>query len=204
MINNYTSFIKENKNIIRISCASLARIIINDKFLLCVNKSSLKNKNIKVYTPFGGSLEYTEEALDFLNGINSEFEKGKDLRLRISLSNLEIFKHWFQKKENREIGIDRELVEELVEEEKVFKNLSSVDFQSKYLKMVEDFARYNDIDNYRFFEIYNIEFNDNKLEELLKVIEDEKSNLRLVTKEEILNGKTEDGIEIGQNSKSLI
>ena len=45
---------------------------------------------------------------------------------------------WFKKQIDREVGIDRELIEEFVEEEKIFQNLSQSDFISTYLKLVEE------------------------------------------------------------------
>lgn len=50
-------------NKIRISCASLASIKIDGKYLLCINKGALA-KGTQLYTPFGGAIEYNESALN--------------------------------------------------------------------------------------------------------------------------------------------
>ena len=189
---------------IRISCASLASIVIDDKYLLCLNKSSLK-KGLKVYTPFGGALEYYPKALDFLTNIDAGFERETpDLRFTMEEEDLELYKTWFKKQIDREVGISRELIEEFVDEEKILKSLTPNDFKSTYLKLVEDESYYNDIMNYRYFEIYNIDFNKIKLDEIKSILSLDKSKLILVDKEEIGKGITNTGIKIGDNSKAIL
>lgn len=200
MITNINEF---KEQIIRISCASLASIKHNDLYLVCLNKRQLKVGK-KVYTPFGGALEYTDNALDFLNSINANFEKNKDLRFTTSLNNLPNFKIWFDKKIDREVGIDRELVEELVEEEKILLSLNTNDYVSKYIRTDISESYYNDINNYRFFEIYEIKFNDLILEMIDKEIKTENSNIRYISQSEINNLITDDGIEIGDNCKNIL
>lgn len=190
---------------IRISCSSLASIIIDDKYLLCMNKSSFKN-GLQVYTPFGGALEYRKEALNFLTNIDADFEKGMDLRFKTNKENLDLYKIWFKKQIDREVGIDRELIEEFVEEEKIFQNLSQSDFISTYLKLVEDIVLNNNIENYRYFEIYDIKFNSDKVSEIRNKMESygDIKKLILVSKDEIMNEITNTGIKIGANAKSII
>ncbi len=190
---------------IRISCASLASIIIDDKYLLCMNKSSLK-KGLQVYTPFGGALEYKKEALDFLVNIDADFEKGMDLRFKINKDNLDLYKIWFKKQIDREVGIDRELIEEFVDEEKIFNSLSINDFKSTYVRLVEDIEYYNEIENYRYFEIYDIKFKSDKISEIKNKMDSygDIKKLILVSKDEIMNEITSTGIKIGANSKSII
>lgn len=192
---------------IRISCASLASIIIDGKYLLCMNKSSLK-KGLKVYTPFGGALEYEKKALDFLVNIDADFEKGMDLRFKINKENLDLFRMWFKKKIDREVGIDRELIEELVNEENIFTSLSNQDFKSTYLKLVEDIQYYNDIENYRYFEIYDVKFKEDKIFDIKNKINTYEHNdvkkLILVSKDEIMREITNTGVKIGANAKAIL
>jgi len=199
---------------IRISCASLASIVIDGKYLLCMNKSSFKKGNY-IYTPFGGAIEFLPKALDFLTNIDAEFERETpDLRFKMDDEYLRLYKTWFDKQIDREVGINRELIEELVEEENIFDSLSPNDFKSTYLKLVEDKSFYSPngenkgIMNYRYFEIYSVEFNHNKEEEIKSILnsyaEESIQKLKLVSKEEIMKGITDTGIKIGDNSKAII
>lgn len=182
---------------IRISCAALASIFINNKYLVCVNKNALK-KGVVTITPFGGGTEYKPEALNFLNNLGAKFERSTpDLRFRMLQSNIELFELWFFKKKDREIGIDRELIEEIVMEEEILTNLTVNDFSTEYVNCVENIEG----DNHRYFEIYDVKFNDNIIKELLN---SKKPNLKLVSKEEILNGMTNDGVHIGTSVKSIL
>jgi len=189
-------------NEIRISCTSLASIMIDDKYLLCFNKSQFKN-GFKVLTPFGGAIEYTEDALPFFKNINANFErKTPDLRFTTSFDNLGLFETWFNKKLNREVGVDRELIEEMVDEEKIFTKLGRNEFKSIYINLIEDVDDYNNIINHRFYEVYEVSFTQSKINEIREKLKD--SHIRLVSKEEVLNGVTYDGIEIGGNSKCIL
>ena len=142
-------------NKIRISCASLASIKIDDKYLLCLNKGSLA-KGISLYTPFGWAIEYNESALKFLNNLEVEFErKTPDLRLKTDKNNLNLFEIWFGKGIDREVGIERELIEEMVDEENIFDNLKDNDFVSTYIDTVKMNQQRNKYDSYHFFEMLN-------------------------------------------------
>lgn len=92
----------------------------------------------------------------------------------------------------------------MVDELNVFTSLNSNDYTSKFVKLVNEDVYLNDIMNHRFFEIYAVNFTAEKYQEIIQNLESENSLIRLVTKEEILNGKTKDNIEIGSNSKSIL
>lgn len=189
-------------NKIRISCASLASIKIDGKYLLCLNKSALA-KGMQLYTPFGGALEYNESALNFLNNLEVEFErKTPDLRLKTDKSNLDLFEIWFGKKVDREVGIERELIEEMVDEENIFNDLNKNDFTSTYIDTVKINQQRNEYDSYHFFEIFNVEFSRNKIKEIYKSIL-LKDKLVLATKQEILN-EIVDGKRISDHCKAIL
>jgi len=187
---------------VRISCASLSSIVIDDKYLLYLNRSSLK-RNSYVYSPFGGAIEYMPKALEFLNSIDAEFERETpDLRLRVDISQIPAFDMWFTQKIDREFGVDRELFEEMVEEEKILSSLDSWDFQSEFIRL-HKFTDVNDgITNYRFFEIFKIQFSKNKLEELKSKIDGDK--LILATEEDITNRKIGDRRIAGSSLSILV
>lgn len=181
---------------IRVSCASQALIKIEDKYLLCLNKSSNKKGN-KVYTPFGGALEYNPEALDFLNSLDVEFERQTpDLRLFMDQSNLNPFEIWFSQKKDREISIDRELIEEMVEEENIFEFLNENEFQSTYLRTIKNSQPVNDAMHYWYFEVYQVEFNREKINIIKNLLENADSHLVLASVEEIRKSEV-NGIRIG-------
>ncbi len=188
---------------IRISCASQASIKINDKYLLCLNKSSLK-RGEKIYTPFGGALEYLPKALEFLNNLDADFERETpDLRFKTDLDNLNLFEIWFKQKIDRETTIDRELIEEMVDEEGIFDSLSENEFRATYVKTVKDPQDYNGLMNYRYFEVHNIEFNRNKLNIINNLLDNGESYMILATVEDIMKSEI-NGIKIGENAKSII
>lgn len=202
-INEFKQFINESNSNIRVSCASLAAIIIDGKYLINVNFGKRKSGNI-VYTPFGGALEYKPDALPLFNEFNAQFERDTpDLRMSFDSKYLSEFKIWFNSKIDRETSIDRELYEELVTEENVFNQLSSNDYTTQYIKTVETTSE-DTIKSYRFFEIYKISFNENKLDEILENLKQSNTGLYLADKNEILNGVTKTGYTIGENTKSIL
>lgn len=189
-------------NKIRISCASLASIKIDGKYLLCLNKSALA-KGMQLYTPFGGAIEYNESALSFLNNLEVEFErKTPDLRLKTDKSNLDLFEIWFSKKNDREVGIERELIEEMVDEENIFNELNKNDFTSTYFDTIKINQQRNEYDSYHFFEIYNVEFSKSKIKEIYRSIL-LKDKLALCTEQDIINCEI-DGRKISDHCKSIL
>lgn len=203
MITTIKEFNENMREEIRISCACLAQIKIDGKYLLALNKSSLK-KGESIYTPFGGALEYDNSAKDFLNSIVLKYERETpDLRLFMYKSNLKKFENWFYKKTQRETSIERELIEELVEETKVLPELNNNDIKSIYIKTVTETVPFNNITNYRYFEIFNVQLTQNNINIILnRLIKD--NILYLATKEEILNEKTKTNIKIGTNSQAIL
>lgn len=190
--------------IVRISCAALCNIEIDGKYLLCMNKGQLK-QGIQAYTPFGGAFEYFPEALPYLNNLVDTFERETpDLRFTTDILNVELFKRWFDRKVDREISPNRELIEELVIEEKILPFLSKKDFVSVYIKTEKDIAVKNDVQNIRFYEIFKVAFT-KEVENVIKekiALEAEKEipHFGLFTKEEILANKALNGIKIGENA----
>lgn len=103
---------------IRVSCAGLARIVKDDKFLTILNKNSVKVGK-PTYGPLGGALEFDEESKDFLLSLGCKFEKEPDLRINIPIKNLKQFQDWFYTRKGREATSVREVFEELCLEEKI-------------------------------------------------------------------------------------
>lgn len=192
-----------SKRKIRISCASLASIKIDGKFLLCLNKSHLKN-GLKVYTPFGGAIEYNDPT--YLNELEVEFEREeRDLRLYLDKINYSKFIKWFKLKQGREFGIERELQEEMIEEEEIFEYLVKdgyTEYVTSFINRVTDIS--DDGLNHRFFEIFSVYFSEEYIEKIYDNLNQSDTHLYLATETEILNLKTDTDIIIGKNSISII
>jgi hypothetical protein len=191
---------------IRISCASLASIIIEDKYLLLLNKSSYKQGRI-VYTPIGGALEYLPKGKGFLDNLGVRYERETpDLRFKMDSDNLDLFKFWFEKGIDRERDIVRELKEEMIEEENIFDTLNSNDFDISYIGTETPINEIKGVLNNFFFEIYNVDFSEKKINEIKDYINNQGQIKKaiLVTEQEIKNGLTIDKIEIGNNAKSIL
>jgi hypothetical protein len=191
---------------IRISCASLASIMIDNKYLLLLNKRSYREGRI-VYTPIGGALEYLPTGKDFLDNLGARYERETpDLRFKMDSENLEIFRFWFEKGIGREKNVVRELTEEMIEEENIFDSLNSDDFEISYIRTETPIKTIKGIINNFFFEIYDVKFSENKVNEIKDYINNQGQFRKaiLVTKEEIIDGLTMNKIEIGDNAKSIL
>lgn len=191
---------------IRISCASLASIMIDNKYLLLLNKRSYREGRI-VYTPIGGALEYLPTGKAFLDNLGARYERETpDLRFKMDSENLEIFRFWFEKGIDREKNVVRELTEEMVEEENIFDSLNSDDFEISYIRTETPIKTIKGIINNFFFEIYDVKFSENKVNEIKDYIKNQGQFRKaiLVTKEEIIDGLTINKIEIGDNAKSIL
>lgn len=106
----------------RVSAAALAVIKIDGDYLMCLNKRK-REKGIEEYSYFGGCLKFHNPARNFLSGLGAEFESGDDLRLKIPNSSLDDFMTWYNSGIDREVTVYRELLEEIVEEEKLLDDL---------------------------------------------------------------------------------
>lgn len=191
---------------IRISCASLASIMIDGKYLLLLNKRSYKEGRM-VYTPIGGALEYLPKGKGFLDNLGARYERETpDLRFKMDSENLDLFKFWFEKGIDRERDVVRELTEEMIEEENIFDTLDSNDYEISYLRTETPINPYKGIMNNFFFEIYDVDFSPKKINEIKDYINNQGQVKKaiLVTEQEIKNGLTIDKIEIGNNAKSIL
>jgi hypothetical protein len=191
---------------IRISCASLSSITIDDKYLLLLNKRAYKDGRM-VYTPIGGALEYLPNGKKFLDNLGAKYERETpDLRFKIDSDNLDLFKFWFGKGIDRERDILRELKEEMIDEEDIIQSLSPNDLEISYIKTETPVIELKGVINHFFFEIYDVAFSKEKTDEIKIFISKQKDlkKVLLVTEKEIRNGLTSDKIEIGSSAKSIL
>jgi hypothetical protein len=201
MILDYTSFIKEsNSKTIRVSCAGLASIIIDGKYLLVQNKKSRSNGIIS-YGPLGGALEYLPSGVEFLNNLNVEFERETpDLRFIIDVNRIEEFEQWFEYTNDRERSCKRELIEELVVEERVLNDLKDNNISESHLDTIRDKSVRFGVVSERIFEIFEISFTQETEQELKEIANDPNSTIGLFSKEEIIKG----GGEMATHSRFII
>lgn len=175
------------KKRIRVSCAGLASINIDGKYLLVQNNSARKRGEL-IYGPLGGALEYLPSAEAFLSDLGAEKERSTpDLRLYINLEDLEVFAKWFNSTSDREKSVKREVYEELVLEEKVISSMSESDMSEIKTKSIRDRAVRLGVESERFFEIFKIKFNQDVESELIKIANDPKSTISLFTADEIMS-----------------
>jgi hypothetical protein len=172
---------------IRVSCAGLASIVIDGKYLLVQNKSA-RDKGVLSYGPVGGALEYYSSAEPFLETLNATMERETpDLRMMIDADKLGEFSSWFKARKDRETTAKREVYEELVEEEGILSSLSDSDMQESLVDTKIERGERDGVVSERFFEIYKITFSP-AVEDELKRIAAEDSTVELFTKEEIMSG----------------
>jgi hypothetical protein len=187
---NYQSFNESSSNI-RVSCAALVSIKIDDKYLL-VQNNSMRKKGIIKYGPLGGAIEFKPNAKNLLNKLVVSYERETpDLRFITTEKNLPLFSDWFNKRKDRETSSKREIIEELVIEENLLKFLDPDNIVENFRECVRHRGLKKGIPGEllteRFFEIYDVNFND-KITDRLKYLSTElESTIRLFSKEEILN-----------------
>jgi hypothetical protein len=194
---------------LRISAACLARIELDDKLLVGLNKRRLEAGR-RVYTPFGGALEFYDSARLFLDSLDADYEKGNDLRFRISADRWGEFEEWFDRREDRETSPYRELREEFVDEEGVFPEMPGEAYSLDGLVTVKPKREATDrpgqegVMTQRIFEVHNVLFVPDYETMIKSALAKDNTRLALVTQEEIRSGQTLGGIEVASNCSPLI
>jgi hypothetical protein len=192
----------------RVSAAGLVRIVLDDKYLLCLNKKRRESGNF-VYSPFGGGLEFDEVGKKFLDTIVTSYESGPDLRLQVPESKIDEFSSWFSKKINRDVCPFRELNEEFVCEEKIFSNLRSEDvliseIGTNISSVITDRPGQNGKLTKRYLELFDCEFVPELKYKIYLELANKNSNLYLASEFEIKNQVTNKGIKIADNCAYLL
>jgi len=195
---------------IRISAASIDRIIISGRYLLILNKSRLK-ENKRIYTPVGGAIKIEPSAIEYLkNKFDAEFENQEENELRLSMPKKHLlkFQDWFYKRIEREITPYREIKEELVDESKLLDSFSEEEIRIKYVgcyidKGITDRLGQIGKETIRFLELFDVNFSEGIKN---KILEQYQKNefITLVEKDEIEKNITMDGIQIASTALVLI
>jgi len=187
----FKQFVSESvsSETIRLSCAALARIEIDGKFLFILNKNSVKVGK-PTYGPLGGALEFSEAMRPFLEKLGASFEKDSDLRLTIPTSNLQEYLDWFYTRTDRETGAAREVYEELVLEENIVK-MEPNTVQETYVKTVTEDKFSNrlgqeGVKTKAVYEIYDVTLDESTQQQILSYIETStEQKVILVSKEDV-------------------
>lgn len=201
---------------IRVSCACLLKLEIGGKYILI--KSKLRKDN---YGPIGGAIKYHDSARSFLVSIDYESEIhneeelkkkiNRDLRIYIPAKNLFKFVNWYVTGKDREENcLFREFKEELEE-------VGLKDLLSKY--EIPDFSHIRKVSEgphrvpgksyfqFRILTIYELSCNYQDKQNLLNDIMnelDEGQNFIFVDSDEIIQGISSNGYNIGGHTTFLL
>lgn len=177
---------------IRVSAASICRIVVQGKFLLYRNPM-VRNQ----LTSFGGGIRFFEPARPKLEFLGARFEQGNDLRLVVDSYAIGEFERWFFLRQDREVDPYRELFEETVLEGKILDSLSATDVGTSLLWGVKlriappTWAGHHGLQTQRYLEVFDTRFSSLVVAQLLNRVG---NSLLLVSADEIRAGITNDGM----------
>lgn len=179
---------KKNQ-IIRVSIAYVFRIKVNGKYLLIKN-SHIPNQ----FQPVGGVFKFFKGADavfqqlevmdDNTNCIPKKFDQKNDLRIRIRRKNLNKFIRWFNEKSQREVSVQREFYEELINETTFLNKGEFPYIDYKYLhtnKLKVKFSKPFQMNEVLIHEVYE-----------LIPLEVKESSGKVINQEKILEDKLEE------------
>lgn len=121
----------------RVSCAALCRFMVDDRYLLILNKNR-RQKGIYELSPVGGALMFYNSAFMESLGVKLENPEVHDLRFEIDPARLSTFREWFYQRKERETDPYREISEELTHEAGVLYDLRREDLDIRFLHIHED------------------------------------------------------------------
>lgn len=192
---------------LRLSFAYLIRIRVGKDHYLLVKNAKKKEKNLaNKYQPVGGvfhlyNKSFLEKEFSLLPD-NMKNSDRQDLRVRMSKPfKIFAFLDWFQKGEEREVAPYREFYEELIKAGvlpiELFANVQFEKKKTKHIKVV--WSKYNKINEYKLFEIYEARLTEEQECYIQKVAKKEDKEIKLVTCGDIekYSGKDMPGEDFG-------
>lgn len=171
MKNFIKKLIREKFDSINVSCAALASISVDGKYLLFNEGDG--------YQPIGGALKYFESAIPFLQSINfTTTRTDNDIRITIPKTKINEFKNWFLSGKERETTIEREINEELTGSlnSEYINDLKTINIKLKEVMK----------DKLRIFQIHKISYSNETKIGLIDLVKTNQ-NFILATPEEIKN-----------------
>lgn len=170
-------------SLLRVSCGSMCRFHVEDKYLLILNRNR-RSKGLYQLSPIGGAIAFHNPAI--VERFNMHLEKPEinDLRFRTTTDHLDAFQEWFYQRQEREINPFREIYEELVEEESVLDDLQESSLDIQFLHILEDSkpterAGATGLFTQYFFELFDVQVTDQKLRQTLQSLDPESGVLLL-------------------------
>ena len=162
------------ESLIRISCASWCRVIIDGRYLLMLNHNR-RQKGVYQLSSIGGALFV--DSWDVLAEIDPQPDSpdSNDLRFLTNPSNIPEFRTWFYRRTQRELTPFREIQEELVEETRALPELTEADLGIQYLRTVEDTQQtirrgFTGQMTHYFLEIFDVQFGSPDISQRLKTM----------------------------------
>ena len=189
---------------IKIRAISVARICIDGKYLIILDKNSYDEGEV-IFGPVGGKMKLTEDGLDEMqksfgiekSSFNKQGDQNNDLSFKIEGKNANKYREIFLSGKGRETTPERETFEELVDEWTVLKkeDLDGMNFKRVGYVVKLDGKTPNE-KILRLGEVFETKLNPKTIEKLKEEASKKDSPVYLATVEELKAGKTKDGRNI--------
>jgi len=169
---------------IRVSCAKIAIIEVNGKYALIKSRSSA----IPKYSSIGGHCQCGDRERSWLEMVYSAtFENDStDLMLTFKKGYLKEFYEWYDTRTDSD-SIDRELTEELVEENKILSDLSGIEIEHLGQSNPRDWTTrrgLNWLETKYFIDVYKVKLTSTQQDEFERFAEKD-NTLVLLTKDQL-------------------
>jgi hypothetical protein len=194
---------------IRVSCSALAIIEPQPGRLLLVPSRIQSLMNRRVLVPPGGALEAADPQ-EIFGRFNATAEKPGSGELRLSLpkAHLGEFEAWFAARADRELTPNRELREELVQEERLLSSLADEELEAIYcgsIRTERESVRPNvaGVRTVYLHELFQVTLSGERRLELLHSLNAAGNACVLATAAELRRGHTVDGTEIAEHARLL-
>lgn len=195
----------------RISCTGFARL--QDpmgRFALLVNAGRLKRGHGRLLSPIGGAFDAQPNEITYIARTLGahDFEQGSDLRFCVDDTRVDAVIEWFQRREQRETTVLRELTEELVDETHILQPGDLHTVKETFRR----FVRYNsvtirDVPEKRtayLIEIFDVNVPRSTMRKLLSAATTEQPDIYFARADEIRRHKMDDGTEIGEITGKIL
>ncbi|HSX09890.1 MAG TPA: hypothetical protein VLF93_07070 [Candidatus Saccharimonadales bacterium] len=205
-----------NESALRISCSAFARITDTQGNYLLLTNIVKKRQGKTVLTPVGGAIEATPQGITVISemlGLTPEsFDEGNDLRFVMNGKGVNTLLKWFLTRKDRETDPYREIVEELVTESGVLTDTDIPELESTPVSFAGYFGEIGLSTRsgqsgkltLRLSEIHDVGLSERLVEKLKRAETGQFDDvLRFVSEDEIMAGRTTDGIEIGSVANGL-
>lgn len=206
-----TNITKDREDRVRFSIAYLFKINIDGKYLL------VKNERIAdQYQPVGGVYRKFDSFADIANKLNVIGEKKEnfivpnDLRVYVQRKNVIKFLEWFQTRQNREVNVVREFIEEIIDKD-ILEVQSLKDIEFEFIRTYDSGLHYTEqFGSYEILlhDIFEVRLKPNDVEKLKQYIESSSDNYLILVGQDDIQQKsvTIDGVDykIGEQTKNIL